>query len=80
MHPEVSFRELAGRPLEKKRTLLGQTQRLKLLTSVGIHLDSAVDDDLLEAAAAAWSAARYARREALPLPAGHTARLGAIWR
>jgi predicted RNase H-like nuclease len=80
VHPEVSFRELAGRPLEKKRTLLGQTQRLELLASAGIHLDSAVDDDLLDAAVAAWTAARFARGEALPLPAGHTARLGAIWR
>jgi predicted RNase H-like nuclease len=80
VHPEVSFRELAGRPLEKKRTLLGQTQRLELLASAGIHLDSAVDDDLLDAAVAAWSAARYASREVLPVSAGHTARLGAIWR
>jgi hypothetical protein len=29
---------------------------------------------------AAWSAARYARGEALPLPEGHVDRIGAIWR
>ena len=80
VHPEVSFRELGGRPLEKKKTLLGQTQRLELLASAGIHLSHAVDDDHLDAAVAAWSAARYARGEALPLPEGHAARLGAIWR
>ena len=68
------------RSLEKKRTLVGQTQRLEALASAGIHFDIAVDDDLLDAAVAAWSASRYARQEALPLPAGHTARLGAIWR
>ena len=80
VHPEVSFRQLAGRPLERKSTLLGQTQRRDALASVGIHLEGPVDDDLLDAAVAAWSAARFARGEAVPLPEGHTARLGAIWR
>lgn len=81
VHPEVSFRELLGRPLEKKKTLLGQTQRFDALVSAGIHLDpAAVNDDLLDASVAAWTAARYARGEALPLPEGHTARLGGIWR
>jgi hypothetical protein len=28
----------------------------------------------------AWTAQRYARDEALPLPHGHGARIGAIWR
>jgi predicted RNase H-like nuclease len=80
VHPEVSFRELVGRPLEKKSTLLGQTQRLNALATAGIHLDHPVGDDLLDAAVAAWSAARYAQGQALPLPERHTARLGAIWR
>jgi hypothetical protein len=37
-------------------------------------------EDVLDAAVAAWSALRYARGEARPLPAGHSARIGAIWR
>ncbi|MGH3037461.1 MAG: DUF429 domain-containing protein [Gaiellaceae bacterium] len=36
--------------------------------------------DLLDAAVAAWSATRYARGEARPLPDGHVERIGAIWR
>jgi predicted RNase H-like nuclease len=37
------------------------------------------EHDLLDAAVAAWTAARFARGEARPLPAGHEARIGAIW-
>lgn len=81
VHPEVSFRELAGHPLETKKSFHGQTQRVELLASAGIHLDGQrIDDDLLDAAVAAWSATRYARREALSLPDGHLERLGCIWR
>ena len=80
VHPEVSFRELAGHPLETKRSFQGQTQRVELLASAGVHLEGPIDDDLLDAAIAAWSAARYARGEALPLPDGHIGRLGGIWR
>jgi hypothetical protein len=36
--------------------------------------------DLLDAAAGAWSAARYARGEAASFPPEHGERLGAIWR
>lgn len=80
VHPEVSFRELAGGPLETKKSFTGQTHRVELLASAGIHLDGRIDDDLLDAAIAAWSAARYARGEARPLPDGHVGRLGGIWR
>jgi predicted RNase H-like nuclease len=80
VHPEVSFRELASHPLETKMSFQGQTQRVELLASAGIHLEGRIDDDLLDAAVAAWSAARYARGEALPLPDEHTGRLGGIWR
>jgi predicted RNase H-like nuclease len=80
VHPEVSFCGLAGEPLDSKKTLDGLTQRSEALASAGIQLVGAVDDDLLDAAVAAWSADRYARGKALPLPEGHTARLGAIWR
>lgn len=80
VHPEVSFRELAGHPLDSKHTLNGLTQRSDALASAGIQLAGPVNDDLLDAAVAAWSADRYARNKALPLPEGHKARLGAIWR
>lgn len=37
------------------------------------------DDDLLDAAAAAWTAVRYGTGRARALPGGHTERIGAIW-
>ena len=36
--------------------------------------------DALDAIVVAWSAGRYARGEALPLPVGAAERVGAIWR
>jgi predicted RNase H-like nuclease len=84
VHPEVSFRELAGRALESKHTPRGLEQRRELLVGAGIALPDAAagvkEIDLLDAAAAAWSAARYARGQALALPEGHAGRVGAIWR
>ena len=85
MHPEVSFRELAGEPvLESKHTAGGLARRRELLEAAGIVLPGAVpgvpEADLLDAAAGAWTAARYAAGSAQALPADHGARLGAIWR
>jgi predicted RNase H-like nuclease len=84
VHPEVSFRELAGRPLLSKHRTEGLAERRELLEGTGIALPSAVsriaEPDLLDATVVAWSARRYARGEAVPLPDGHTARIGAIWR
>lgn len=85
VHPEVSFRELAGRPLaHSKHTPEGLEERRQLLQEAGITLPSPRGGvplvDALDAAAAAWTAARYLRGEAAPLPAGHSARIGAIWR
>lgn len=84
VHPEVSFRELARRPLASKHTTLGLVERRAVLEDAGIELPAAVprlaEPDLLDATVAAWTAARYARGEALPLPDGHRERLGAIWR
>jgi predicted RNase H-like nuclease/predicted enzyme related to lactoylglutathione lyase len=84
VHPEVSFRELARRPLQSKRTSDGLGERRALLEEAGIELPSSAprvnEADLLDAAAAAWTARRYARGEALPLPEGHAERIGAIWR
>ncbi len=85
VHPEVSFCELAGGPLRSsKHTPEGLRERRALLEGAGLVLPErprgVPEADLLDAAVAAWSAARYARREALPLPAGHPERIGAIWR
>jgi predicted RNase H-like nuclease len=84
VHPKVSFREVARRPLLSKNRSDGLAERRALLEQAGIELPVAVprigEPDLLDATAAAWSARRYARGEALPLPHAHTERIGAIWR
>jgi predicted RNase H-like nuclease len=84
VHPEVSFRELAHAPLLSKHRTDGLVQRRLLLQQSGVELPASVprvaEPDLLDATVVAWSAARYARGEALPLPAGHAERIGAIWR
>lgn len=76
VHPEVSFRALAGRELPfGKRSWNGQQLRLKLLRATGIELaptlaaGRAPTDDLIDAAVVAWSAGRIARGEAKTLPA-----------
>ena len=75
VHPEVSFRELAGHPLASKKQWNGHTQRCALLVAAGIVIPkdlgragTAATDDILDAAVAAWSAGRIAAGEALSLP------------
>ncbi|HEX2045706.1 MAG TPA: DUF429 domain-containing protein [Gaiellaceae bacterium] len=76
VHPEVSFRALnGGRPLRhRKKSAGGALERLALLRRHGIELErlvpaaSAPVDDVLDAAAAAWSAHRIAAGTARPLP------------
>ncbi len=84
VHPEVSFRELATRPLASKHTSLGLADRRTLLETAGIEMPAHVprlrESDLIDATVVAWTALRYARGEAEPLPAGHKERIGAIWR
>jgi predicted RNase H-like nuclease/predicted enzyme related to lactoylglutathione lyase len=84
VHPEVSFRELAERPLESKHRVQGLVERRGLLENAGIEIPPSVariaEPDLLDATVVAWSARRYARREAVPLPDGYRERIGAIWR
>jgi predicted RNase H-like nuclease len=84
VHPEVSFAELARRPLSSKHRLGGLVERRRVLEAAGIELPDAApriaEPDLLDATVGAWTAARYARGLALPLPEGHAERLGAIWR
>jgi predicted RNase H-like nuclease len=68
IHPEVTFRALAGRPLAfSKRTWNGHSERRRLLSGVGISLPDCLPDDvggvpandILDAAAGVWTAARY---------------------
>jgi predicted RNase H-like nuclease len=73
VHPELAFSALAGSPLaESKHTREGRARRRALLAAAGIELPSLqsirsggggpapAEDDLLDAAAAAWSALRIA--------------------
>ena len=86
VHPEISFRALAGRSLPSKRTWNGQTDRRRALERAGIDLPDDLGeagrvppDDVLDAAAAAWSAGRIADGRAATLPAGVRDRIGPIW-
>jgi predicted RNase H-like nuclease len=76
VHPEVSFRAMNdGLPLRhRKKSAGGALERTELLRRHGIELElgaaaSAPLDDVLDAAAAAWSAHRIATRAAKTLPA-----------
>jgi predicted RNase H-like nuclease len=69
IHPEVSFRALAGKSLTAgKRTWAGYVERRSLLEGGGIVIPAdigpagrgAAVDDVLDAAVAAWSARRIA--------------------
>jgi predicted RNase H-like nuclease len=76
VHPEVSFRAMnGGRPLRyRKKSAGGALERIALLNREGIDLTpltaawTAPLDDVVDAAAAAWSAQRIARGEARSLP------------
>lgn len=76
VHPEVSFRAMnGGSPLQhRKKSAGGALERNDLLRQHGIELDSlgssasAPLDDVLDAAASAWSAHRIAVGSARTLP------------
>jgi predicted RNase H-like nuclease len=73
VHPELSFAGLAGAPLvESKHRAAGLARRRELLERAGIALPQrvpgAAEDDLLDAAAVAWSARRIAAGTARVLP------------
>jgi predicted RNase H-like nuclease len=72
VHPELAFAALAGAPLqESKHTTAGLTRRRELLHQAGLTLPSkvpgAAENDLLDAAAVAWSARRIASGDAITL-------------
>jgi predicted RNase H-like nuclease len=72
VHPEVCFRAMAGSPLAfPKSSWAGMQDRLKLLAEAEIELPADLglanevgSADVIDAAAAAWSARRYLRGEA----------------
>jgi predicted RNase H-like nuclease len=76
VHPEVSFRAMnGGHPLQyRKKSAGGALERFDLLRRHGIVLDKLTEaaptplDDVLDAAAAAWSASRIGARKAQSLP------------
>jgi predicted RNase H-like nuclease len=85
VHPEVSFRALTGRSLPPKKTWNGLNARRAALAGAGIVVpdelsagEVAPADDVLDAAAAAWSADRIARGEASTLPPEDRRRIGPI--
>ena len=76
-HPELSFAQLAGAPLAvRKSTWAGAEARRALLAEAGITLagdlglpgEQAGVDDVLDAAAAAWTARRVSQGRARCLP------------
>ncbi|MGI8774085.1 MAG: DUF429 domain-containing protein [Actinomycetota bacterium] len=91
VHPEVSFRGMAGQPLKySKKSWNGASSRRLLLAQHDIVLPEdlgeaglAPVDDVLDAAAAAWTADRIARGKAVSLPSPpeqvEDGRLAAIW-
>jgi predicted RNase H-like nuclease len=76
VHPEVTFGQMAGRPLvDSKHTWAGVEQRRMLLAREGLFLAGMLGDagragvdDVLDAAACAWTAARIVAGDAMSLP------------
>lgn len=76
VHPEFSFARMNGAPLEyPKSNWAGFHERQALLVQQGIAITSDIGqagtaglDDILDAAAAAWSAGRVVRSEAVAFP------------
>jgi predicted RNase H-like nuclease len=73
VHPEVSFRALKGAYLEESKTTWnGFMERRALLAATGIEIPDALPAgvplvDVLDAAVAAWSAARHAHGQSSSL-------------
>lgn len=79
VHPEVSFSVMAGRTISTpKKTWNGMHERVAALARAGIRLPADIGragaaggagvDDVLDAAAAAWSARRIAAGDAVCFP------------
>ncbi|MGO4597411.1 DUF429 domain-containing protein [Terrabacter sp. 2RAF25] len=75
VHPELSFATMTGAPIKaSKKTDEGRAQRLSALADAGLPRPSVLEgqgyaaDDVLDACAVAWTAARHAEGLAHPLP------------
>lgn len=76
VHPELTFARMVGRPAQHgKKTWAGQRERLALLAGAGIDLSRllgstghAAPDDVVDAAAVAWTARRLASGNAVSVP------------
>ncbi len=74
VHPELSFRAIAGAPLdEAKHTAAGQARRRRLLAAAGLVVPAdktprRIAIDVLDAAAVAWTARRIAAGQAEVVP------------
>jgi predicted RNase H-like nuclease len=74
VHPECSFAAMAGTPLaSRKKTEAGQDERRTLLAATGILVPhdrgrGGQVDDVLDAAAVAWTAHRITIGDAVSLP------------
>lgn len=76
VHPECSFRAMGGATLGSKKQWMGLRDRLALLRHAGVDLvadghllpDAARADDVVDAAATAWTAHRIASGDATSLP------------
>jgi predicted RNase H-like nuclease len=86
-HPEVTFRTMSGQVLASKKTWAGMRARQRALAAEGIvvgDIDDAAGraaavDDVLDAAAVAWTARRVAAGIADTFPAGAAAGDVAVW-
>jgi len=68
-HPECSFGAMKGEPLlSRKKKAEGRRERIDLLACEGIFLQGSPHEDLVDAAAVAWSAHRVACGIARSLP------------
>lgn len=77
VHPELSFRLMSGRSLDaSKKTWAGHQTRRDLLRGAGVNLPNELGaaglnsgpDDVLDAAAVAWTARRYLAGQATAYP------------
>lgn len=77
VHPELAFLEMnGGRPLPPKKTPAGQTLRSRLIGVEVARIRGTKPDDILDAAAVAWTAWRFAHGTAIGLGEENGA---AIW-
>jgi predicted RNase H-like nuclease len=82
VHPEACFTAMGGKEVEwSKTTWAGMTARARLLEANGISIPDdlgpagvAKPDDVFDAAAAAWTARRYAQETANSLPSASRSR------